>query len=447
MDKCEFKSLVKSQDPGKKVLIRHVNVFDGLNENIIPNQDILLEGGRIASITSGGSLNTENVVCLEGQGKTLTPGFIDSHVHVSGSGSVPWRNRKANVQYNFDAYLYSGITSIYDLGGMAGQLKKLSRKVREGAMNGPDLYHTHLPITIRNSHPIPLSKIMLPGPLKFLVNYVVPTIQRESDAKKIIRKMKNRGVQYIKLICDKIPPNSPEMPFQFMKALVNEVHENGFKVFVHIGSVANALTAVKAGADILAHGIWRDRLTEEQADEIAQSGVKIIYTLAGFVNVDKINTGTFDPNAIDRKLVPCCILDPVEKEKGKEVNGKKVIGEFFQDVTNHRPHWEHNFELLNKRNVEILVGTDSNLPGTYAGATYFQEMYELKKIGLSNYKILRGATGGNACLFFKDPDFGTIQEGKRADLLLFDGNPLENLALVENPVKIIKAGKFIERLI
>ena len=447
MAQCEFKDLIKVEKPTTPILIQNVSIFDGVNENLLHQKDVLIEKDRIKKISDTGSINAENAQLIDGSGKTLMPGFIDSHVHVTGSGAVPWNNKKGNTQYNLDAYLYAGITTLYDLGGMASQLKKLSSKLRSGEMRGPNLFHTHIPITIKNSHPIPLSRLFLPGFMGFLANLVFPTIQKESDAKKIIRKMRTRGVNYIKIVCDKIPPDSPEMPFKLMKALVDEAHAEGFKVFVHIGSVSNALRAVEAGTDILAHGIWRDRLTEEQADKIAASGVKIIYTLAGFVNVDKINNGAFTPTEQDRKLVPCCVLEAVENEKGKMVNGRKVIGDFFQNVSDHRPHWEHNFDLLRKRNVPILVGTDSNLPGTYAGATYYQEMYELSRFGLSNYLILKGATSENAKLFQTNPDFGMIAEGKRADLLLLAENPLEKLDTIEKPVQIISGGRLIHKVI
>ena len=72
---------------------------------------------------------------------------------------------------------------------------------------------------------------------------------------------------------------------------------------------------------------------------------------------------------------------------------------FFEDVAANNPQWEHNFKLLYKHGVRILVGSDSNLPGTYAGATYIQELFELKQYGMSNYDILSGATYFNSILF------------------------------------------------
>ena len=442
----DFASLIEMEDECSPTLIEDVSVFDGKQNDLIEHQDVLIQDGKIADIGPSGTIPVSSMKKIEAHGMVLMPGLIDSHVHLSGNGAIPWRKIKPRINYNLEAYLYSGITTIYDLGGIAGKLKKISNQLESGKLCGPSLYHTHIPVTIKDSHPIPLSKIMLPKALGFLANLVFPTIKKESDARKIVRSFKRKGINYMKLACDKIPPNSPEMPTKLLKALVQESHNQNLKVFVHIGSVDNAMSAIEAGADILAHGIWRDPLNSEQAKLVAQSEVKIIYTLAGFVNVDKINKGNFKPSEKDRLLVPCCVLEPVAEDNGKDVHKQEVMNDFFQNVSDHRTHWERNFELLNNLNVPILVGTDSNLPGTYAGSTYYQELYELERFGMETYKILQGATYRNATLFIDDPDFGHISKGAKADLLILKDDPIKNLRTIEEPAYIFKNGKQVRRI-
>lgn len=371
------------------------------------------------------------------------PGLIDAHVHLTGSGSVPWKNVKANETYNLSAYLYAGITTVYDLGGTASGMEKLSEKVKKGELLGPSIYHSHLPITIKNSHPIPLSKEMLGWPLKAFVGIITPTIENADEAKKIIKKYTDKKVDYVKIICDQIPPGSPEMPFPLLKALIDESHKKGYKVFVHIGSPKDAVNSVKAGADVLAHGIWRGKLTPGQADLIANSKIPVIYTLAAFQNVNSINKGVYIPNKYDTLLVPKIILDPVTKWNGLDIKKQPIMNAFFNDVTNKSPFLLDSFKLLHERNVPILVGTDSSLPGTYAGSTYLQEIDALKEYGLSNFEILIGATYLSSKLFLKNPDFGTVEEGKKANLLLINGNPLENLELIKTPETILMSGTII----
>ncbi len=441
------KQLVKVSDNTLPILIKNVNIFNGKDSVVLVNKDIIIENDIIKTITSNFIPKNEKAFkIIDGKGKTIIPGFIDAHVHLSGSGSVPWVNISANEAYNLAAYLYSGITTVYDLGGMASDLKKLAAKVENNKLLGPTIYHAHIPITVKNGHPIPLTKELLGWPLRSLVNTISPTIKKKEDAEKVITNYLKKEVDYVKIICDEIPVGSPEMSFDLLKSLIDEAHKKGAKVFVHIGSPQNAVDAIKAGADVLAHGIWRGKLTEEQATIIADSKIPVIYTLAAFQNVNSINKGVYLPNEYDKLLIPEVILNPVTRKNGLDVKNQKVMGAFFSDVTDKSPFWLDNFKLLKDKNVPMIIGTDSSLPGTYAGSTYFQEIDALKEFGLSNFEILTGATYLASKLFLDNPNFGIVEEGKKANLLLINGNPLENLTLIKTPKTIIKNGKIIVKV-
>lgn len=443
------KQLIKKSSSKQAILIKEVSIFNGKDKEISAPQDVLLEQGIIKKIGSNLKVADERTYkIIDGSNKTLMPGLVDAHVHISGSGAVPWKNIAANEAYNLSAYLYSGITTVYDLGGIASKLHKLAKQVEDGTVLGPSFYHCHIPMTIKNSHPIPLTQEMLFWPLSALINQVAPTIDAIEKAPKVIAKyLKQKGVSYVKLTSDQIPVGSPEMSFEQIQALTEEAHKKNRKVFIHIGSPENAVNAAQAGVDIIAHGVWRGKLTEAQADQIAACKIPVIYTLAGFQNVAQIYEGKYIPNELDRLLVPNAILDPVSAQKGLDVKKKEVMGAFFETVHTNRPYWRNNFQLLKDRGVRIIVGTDSSLPGTYAGASYFQEIDALKDFGLSNFEILSGATYYSSKLFLENPDFGLVEEGKKANLLLLNGNPLLDLELVKQPEMILLKGDIIERLV
>ncbi len=442
----EHPHLVSREIDVSSILIQDVDIFNGRDATLLFGQDVHIKEGRIVEIGKDISIeNQDNVTLIDGKSRVLMPGLIDAHVHLSGSGAVPWDKSAVDLEYNLSAYLYAGITTVYDLGGMAKQLKTLAEKVKSKEVIGPSIYHTHLPITVKNSHPIPLAEQMVAWPLKTLLNTLSPTINEPNEAPKLIESYLKNEIDYVKIICDQIPPESPEMVSDQLEALIAEAHGHDKKVFVHVGSPENAVTAVMAGADILAHGVWRGKLTEDQADVIARSNTPIIYTLAGFQNVILIYTGSFIPNEEDSLLVPQEILDPVAGENGLDVRNQKVMSEFFKDVVQKAPFWHENFRLLHERGVKILVGTDSNLPGTYAGATYYQELDELKRFGLSNFEILTAATYLNANAFLDEPEFGLIDVGKQANLLLINGNPLEDLEKLKDIELIVLHGDIIRR--
>lgn len=430
------------------VLIRNVNIFNGKDSMLIKNKHVYLKNGLIQSISDSVPITSKEVYSIDGTDKTLMPGLIDAHVHLSGSGSLPWDNYKGNEAYNLSAYLYSGITTIYDLGGISTSLESFKKKIAQGKFPGPDIFHTHIPITVKNSHPIPLTKELLYWPLNKMVNIIYTTINKPEEAKNLVIKYKKLNVDYIKIIVDEIPPGSPQMPFDLIKELVKESHLAGFKVFVHVGSPQNAIDAINAGADVLAHGIWRGKLTHEQAQFIADSKVPMIYTLAAFNNVNDIRKGTFVPSHFDSILVPMEILKPLFFQSTNSFYSHKNIkafSAFFDDVASKHSFLKYNFDLLTQKGVKISIGTDSSLPGTYAGSNYYREMELLQEYGLSPYQILKGATFGNSKLFLDKPDFGFVDVNYKADLLLINGNPLERLDLVKNPELIISRGRLVKR--
>ena len=428
------------------ILIQKVDIFNGRDQELIKGQDVLIKEGRIRQI--GGNLPvSSDAKVIDGSGKTLMPGLIDTHVHLSGSGAAPWANFPADKDHNLQAYLYSGITTIYDLGGISSQIEKLADKVEEGKLIGPTIYHTHIPITVKNSHPIPLTKELMGFPLKAMVNSMVPTVESPEKAGKLIDKYTRHEIDFVKAIVDEIPPGSPQMSKEELTALVEASHAKGFKVFVHIGSPQNALDAIASGADVLAHGVWRGELSPEQAQQIADSRIPIIYTISGFTNVDVIYQGQFQPSPAEEKLVSSEVIEPVTGKNGSEnASDEEALHDFFEDVHHHSETILPNLKLLVKAGANIIVGTDSNLPGTYAGASYLQEMNRLQSGGMSNFDILTGATFKASRLFLEAPDFGLVTEGNKADLLLLDGNPLQDLKYLEVPALILKEGREVKRL-
>lgn len=430
----------------KPIIISNVSIFNGKENGLIENQDVFLRNGKIESIATFNTLEYKgDETIITGKGKVLMPGLIDAHVHITSNGSPPWNIVKPNPEFNLNAYLYAGITTVYDLGGIASKTDHLRKKVNKGKTLGPTIFNTHAPITVAGGHPIPIGKMGAPFPINKLIDFVVPTIKDSADAEKLMKKYTRNKIDYIKIVCDQLPSGIPEMQSKQLTALITEAHKLGFKVFVHVGSSDNAITAIKAGADVLAHGIYRSELSDDDAKFIAKSSVPIIYTLGAFESTYLLSKKSYKISKWDATLLPQEILTPLSTDQSEEINKLDLMVRFVEDLDKNRPYWRKNLGKLRKFGAKIAIGTDSSLPGSYPGSSLYNELRLLSNYGMSNFELLNGATNLNSHLFLDDPHFGSVEVGKQADLLLLNDNPITNLSSVETPNTIIIKGKIIKR--
>lgn len=432
--------LISSSSTSSNFVITNVSLFDGENQVVQKNRDVFVNNKKIEFVTSNGQKKYEGYEIIDGRDKFLMPGLIDAHVHLQSNGSVPWAKVKLDQQGVLDATLYCGVTTVFDLGGIANKTKKIKESASKGKRLSPNIYNAHIPITIPGAHPIPASKEALPFPLNKMVDGLMPTVSSKEEAQKVIKKYVKEDIDFVKIICDQLPPGTPEMEFETLKWIIDEVHQYNYKAVVHIGSPKNAIDAINAGADVLAHGVVRGILTDEQAKKIAESQIPIVYTLFGFEFTEQLARGVFVPNNYDSLLIPEKLLSGISGKNALRISESEVIHSFACSLTKEKKDWKNNFELLLKYNAKIIVGTDAGAPGYYHGTAIYHEMDELKKYGMNNFQILRAATSSAAGTYIDQPDFGSIKEGFQADLLLLNGNALENLNFVKEPALVISNG-------
>lgn len=437
--KPDYKPLIEKSDYGSEYIISNIDIFNGVDSVLLRNQSVLVKDGLIADIAN--ELEVGNAIkVIDGSDKYLIPGFVDSHVHIMASGSAPWAMIPPNPEHNLEAWLATGVTTIYDLGGIATQSKKHKARIEKGEIFGPSIYYTGSPITAPNGHPIAASKALLPFPLSLFIGFIIESADKETDIPKLISDYEEDDVDYIKIINDELPVGVPQIDQQVMKSIIDESHQRDLKTFVHIGNLDNMLSAIESGADILAHFPYRDSVSEVTVNKIKGSGVKVIYTLAGFENTYQISKGNYASSQLDIKLQPHELLDAVTGKAGLEINNTEVLDQFSETLSDHHNSWESTFRLFRENDIPFTIGTDSPLPGSYAGSGFHEEMKMLKAMGYSEFTILKAATSAGADLFLDNADFGAVKKGKVADLVILNGDPLEDIANTSDIHLVIKKG-------
>jgi imidazolonepropionase-like amidohydrolase len=443
---CPHAPRATQLDLNGPIVVKDVTVFTGRDTILLDHQDVLLRGDRIEWVrATGGELPSDaHVLDMTGKGVTVMPGFVDAHVHLTASGAALWAPVKADLRQNAATALDAGITTVYDLGGVSKQLEKAEKKIEAGKWNGPRILHTHSPITTPGGHPIPAIQALLPKAAAGLVTKLIPQVATPDEAAGTIDKMLKQNVDFIKVICDSFSPGLPEMSDAVLQALVAESHLRQQKVFVHVASTQNVLSAIAADADVLAHGPYRSQLTEAQAKLIAEAGIPMIYTLAACTGVSHMMKGEYQPDVIDKLHNESCMLDPVTGASGKQFAEAPVLGGFGLEVLKHAPYQQENIRMLHGFGQKFLIGTDSPIPGAYAGSGFHLEMEGLHTAGVPAGEILLGATSRAALILQGDPDFGFVQAGKVADLVLIQGNPLLDLKATRNIAFLVRNGRLFE---
>jgi imidazolonepropionase-like amidohydrolase len=415
-----------------------VNVLDGTGGPALAHQDVVVVGDRVIVVRPAGQPPEGRVV--DGRGKSLLPGFVDAHAHVLSSGG-PLLGRGFTPEESLARWLAVGVTSVFDMGAAAADIEGLSAKVDDGVIAGPRLYHTNLMITGRGSHPIPLGDTLVPGG-SLLVGLALPQVATEADIPGALDVVEEATPDYVKIVVDRMPAGEPVMDRAVLTALVKAARARGHRVFVHAGDVDDAVAAAEAGCTALAHLPWRGALTAEKAERLKSTGVVVVTTVWMWERTADLLQGRFEPTPEEKAWIPRALLD--EATKRPSHLRLVALGHELEDNVDERAG---ALRMLLATGVPLVVGTDSVLPGVWPGTAYVAERRALLSAGMPVAELVVAMTSRAARLVGGDGvDFGTIQAGKVADLVLVDGDPLADATALDRVVLVVKRGRVFESL-
>ena len=391
------------------VLIRNVRVFDG--ERVTPKTSVLVMNGKIARIAPSIAA-PEWTPVVDGTGKTLLPGFIDSHTHTWGTAL---RDAAA-----------LGVTTVLDMftdPTTAADFRKL-----EGNAAG------------RETADFRSAGVLVTAPKGHGTEYgmAIPTITSPGEAQTFVDARIAEGSDYIKIVYDDghtygIKFATIDKPT--MKAVVDAAHARKKMAVVHIGDLAGARDAIDVGANGLVH-LFVDSMPDASfARLVAARKAFVIPTLSVLESISWGDGGKLI--AKDPKLAPYI---PAANVQSLEQTFPKRAG---------APPRELAFALetvrqLRAASVPILAGTDAPNPGTAHGASMHRELELLVKAGLTPVEALRAATSVPARTFSLT-DRGRIATGLRGDLVLVNGDPTSDILATRDIAGVWKRGVAIHR--
>ena len=391
------------------VLIRDVRVFDG--ERVTPKTSVLVVNGRISRLAPSISA-PEGTPVVDGAGKTLLPGLIDSHTHTWGTAL---RDAAA-----------LGVTTVFDMftePTTAADFRKL-----DGTAAG------------RETADFRSAGVLVTAPKGHGTEYgvAIPTITSPGEAPAFVDARIAEGSDYIKIVYDDghtygIKVATIDKPT--MKAVVDAARARGKMAVVHVGDLAGARDAIEVGANGLVH-LFVDSMPDASfARLVAAHKAFVVPTLSVLESISWGDGGKVI--AKDPKLaayIPAANVQTLEQTFPKrDGSPPRDLGFALETV-----------RQLRAAGVPILAGTDAPNPGTAHGASMHRELELLVKAGLTPTEALRAATSVPARTFSLT-DRGRIAPGLRGDLVLVNGDPTTDILATRDIAGVWKRGVPIHR--
>ncbi len=411
------------------ILFTNVNVFDGKNEKLAQNANVLVEGNKIKTISTK-PIQANGATVIDGGGRTLMPGLIDAHYHPVFAAMPMAELLTSDIAYiNFVAgdnakkLLLQGFTSVREASGNSFGLKKA---IDEELIAGPRIYPSGPMISQTAGHGDfrPYTSVPSnPGePLDYLTrNGMLMVADGVPEVMKRVRENLRLGASQIKLAAgggvasSYDPLDVHQYTFEEMKAAVDVAATWNTYVMVHAYTSEAVQMAIKAGVRSIEHGQMIDEATAEM---IAEKGVWL----------------SLQPFLDDEDAIPF--------PEGSDSRKKQL---------QMSAGTEHAYQYAKKYGIKTAFGTDVLFDPGLAKKNGKQ----LAKLArwYTPFETLKMATHDNGQLLkmcgprdpYKEGELGVIKEGAYADLLLVDGNPLENIQLIvdasRNMPVIMKDGK------
>jgi imidazolonepropionase-like amidohydrolase len=473
--------------PVDELRIEHVTVVSPERATALRDAEVVVRKGRITAISPGGggkrAAPKSPALIIDGHGLYLTPGLIDSHVHL---GDIPGMNEEQEARHPDIAraareqiprsFLLHGFTTLVDListpEGMARW--KAHELVPDTYFCGGAALMDGYPMNwLPKPERYQRAPYMLIEPGTEAPAGIDPTMHTPAA---VVTRMKADGAICVKTFFERgfgSAHNLPVPKVATIRELVRAAHAAGLPVLIHANSSDAQAFAVEAGVDIIAHGLWNWRDTPPTTTGITPAIKKILdgVVLAGNIGWQPTiqvlygERDLFDPRYLDNpplaQVLPASLIEwyrtpegqwfhdtlaeGYPKAKGQDPKALEAV--VSEDYAVPLGRVEHATSYLATHGARLRVGTDTPSAPTYAnppGLNGWLEMQRLVEANVTPAQIFQAATLSNARALRLDGDIGTVSVGKKANLLLLRADPTQTVQAYSNIAKVILGGRVLE---
>ena len=433
-------------------LIVDVRVIDGLGNDPVEGQDMLVVEGRIAAVGETGSLDApDGALTIDGRGMTAMPGLMDMHIHTQGgwaNGLIPGEAYEVtyddeSVQQRLSGYLYAGVTTVLDVGTDHEYVLAKREQINSGDLLGPRFFTTGVAWSQSPSG----WESGNTGGSEFGVSTKVASFE-ELPAQ--MERYANDGIEIIKLYSG--------ISAMAMQEVIKEAHKRDILVIADLwGLNMNRMLMQVTGLDGWAHTGAFVEVSYEDMQWMADNGRFVISTIT--VGEKLAGARVWDEDGEQLMFDEPLIVD---------IWGTEVVEEFYRvypqiregyydgpnsfyqtsnfgDLSKFRDTSMRNIKIAYDAGVQVACGTDDIYASLWPGEAIHREMQLLVAAGIPPIDVIKMCTSNAARLLRRDDEFGSLRTGLAADIVLVDGDPSANIDDSRNVRYVFSQGRLVDR--
>jgi len=426
---------VQSKTANNVVVLEGARLIDGTGAAPRENAALVIEGDHIKAIGTVGKMHyPKGARVVDVHGRTIIPSFINSHGHlgvVLNTAQSPNAYTRENVQNAVVQYEQYGVTSVLVLGLNRDLVYDLRDEQKKGTFPGATIFTAGRGIGVPGAAP--------PVPVAPDQVYRPTTVD---EARADVREMASRHVDMIKIWVDDVYGRFSKMQPEVYAAVIDEAHKQGVGVAAHVFYLEDAKRLVADGVDVLAHSVRDQKVDSEFIAAMKARGVFYVPTLTVdesfyvFAEHPEMMDNPFFTNAVSADLLK---MFQSPEYKAKCENDPNLSKNKAAHATAMQ-----NLKILQDAGVKVAFGTDSGaFPARIPGWGEHRELEMMVDSGLTPMQALVAATRISASLIHAG-DRGTLEPGKRADLIVLAANPLDDIRNTRQMVAIWHAGREVQ---
>jgi imidazolonepropionase-like amidohydrolase len=415
-----------------QVVLKGARLIDGTGRPAIEDSVLVIEGDHVVAAGKAGTVSIpKGAEVRDVSGKTIMPALINLHGHLglssNGADSVIGHYTEENVLKQLNRYLSYGVATVSSLGQDEDEIYKIRDAQHAGTLGGARLYTAGRGFLEYTGRTYP--------------NDIRYRPQTPEEARADVRELAAHHPDFLKMWVDDGLGHGTKIKPAIYQAIIEEAHKQHIRVFAHEYYLGDAKALLTAGLDGFAHSIRDQSVDSELMQTMKARGVFLIPTLVRdevlFAYADNLKwlddpffQAGYDPAAL------AFVRSPQNVEKGRR----------DPDIAKYRAGLEmakKNLKTLSDAGVKIAFGTDSGIPTRFPGYFEHRELQLMVEAGLTPMKAIVAATGTNAEILGGAKTFGTLQPGRRADFLVLDANPLDDVHNTERLSAVWQSGKIV----